>query len=232
MNDFKIRYTFDHSEPTVNSLEYTGEFIVSHDTFMRIALFDKSEKTVCLNSVFAKSPTSMATSEYGGDWGASKAFDGYDDIGSQWVSLPYSSGTKMKPKETWIGSLLQSKIKVSGVIFSGDDREFMPGYNNFKIYGRNNGKLMGDLKTNGIYLGKKNSYKISFSHVEVLDGIMLYVSPEELPKSNMSDQDCIVRVVELKLILDDSSIKPVKKIVDNQSVLVDNALLKASQTAK
>lgn len=48
----------------------------------------------------------------------------------------------------------------------------------------------------------------------------------------MSDQDCIVRVVELKLILDDSSIKPIKKIVDDQSVLVDNALLKASQTAK
>lgn len=234
IKDCDIRYTYDHSEPSIKSQKYTGEFIVSHDTFMRIALFDKSGKMVCLKSAFIKSPSSLASSEYGGEWGASKAFDGYDDIGSQWVSLPYGGGTKMDPKEVWIGSLLHANIKVSGVIVSGDDRDFMPDFDNFKIYGRNAGKLMqmGDLKTNGTYLGKKNSYKISFPETTELDAIMLYVSPEELPKSNMADQDGIVRVLELKLVLTDGSIKTIKEIIDDQPVLVDNALLQAAETAK
>ncbi len=228
-----IRYTIGHSEPSENSTLYTGEFILTKDTFMKIALFDAKGNKICTKSVFVKAPRAVSSSIYGEEWNASKAFDGYDDIGSQWVSLPYGQGNKKSPKDVWVGCVLPETIRVKGVVVVGDDREIMPEYKNFKIYVRNNGKLslLGDLQSDGVLLGKKNNYKMMGKEVMSADGIMLYVPADELPKSANLEQDGVVRVLELKLILSDGSVKSIKEILSGERVITDNALFDAAQTA-
>lgn len=212
-----IRYTLDHTTPTVHSQRYDSKLVFCEDQFMTVGLFNTNGELLHTKSIYIKTPKAISNSVYAQGWDAEMVFDGIEDAGSQWVCKAYGGGTKESPADVWMGVFLPFKLDISGVVVVGDDREMMPDFKNFKIYGRSNGELtlLGDLKSCGKMLERRNSWELSFVNPKSVDGIMLYVGADELPCSSDVEQDGLVRVLELKLILSDGTVKSYKEIMNS-----------------
>ena len=74
----------------------------------------------------------------------------------------------------------------------------------FKIFIRNNTEL-AEVKDLTIEADStvKNSYSVFFDKEQSVDGIMIYFDKEDLPKSELPEQDGLVRVKELLMITPD-----------------------------
>lgn len=234
LKDCDLYYTTDNSEPSNISKKYTSSFILNNNALIKVAVYDKMSKTLMHKKMFyVTCPRAVAQSSINEAWNAPMAFDGNEEIASQWQCMQYGGGSKEKPKDTWLGFIFPEKLKIKGVVIIGDDRDIMPVQENYRIYTRLNGimSLSGELKSHGVNLGKKNHNKIVFDKVMETDGVMLYVPSLEYPKSLLADQDGIVRVVEFKLIMEDGSVKNLKELLEKESIQKDGALLQAAKTA-
>ena len=229
-----LYYTTDNSEAGCGSQKYTGPFVLENDALVKVAAYDRTSGNLLFKKMsFIVCPRAVAQTSINDAWNAPMAFDNNKEIGSQWQCMQYGGGSKNAPQDTWLGYILPEKLKICGVEIIGDDRDIMPVQENYRIYTRLDGKmsLAGELRTQGVNLGKKNHNRIIFDHEFEADGIMLSVLSDELPKSDLADQDGIVRVVEFKLIMPDGSVKSLKELVEKDSVQKDGALLQAAQTA-
>jgi hypothetical protein len=120
---------------------------------------------------------------------------------SQWVSKQYGGQTKENPADVWLGVNLPAETKIRGIAIAGDEREMMPVQKDFKVFIRNNTEL-AELKDLTIEPDStvKNSYTVNFDKEQSADGIMIYFDKEDLPKSELPEQDGLVRIKELLMI--------------------------------
>lgn len=230
--DAVIRYTDDFSVPSPDSKLYEGRFTVGNDVMLKAGVFDRDGNLLFVKSRLIKCSRYFSNSDYAEAWNAQYAFDGNDDVGSQWVSGFYGGGTRQMPEDAWVGVLLPETAAVNGVVVVGDYREIMPDFKNFEIYGKSGKELLllGSMKGNGEFIGDR-SYKVVFDGKAEVDGLMLLVRSGELPESADPGQDGLVRILELKLIMADGTVKTVKELYERTALTVDNALIAAAKTA-
>ena len=143
----------------------------------------------------------LSQSDYGGGdaYGAAMAIDG--SANSQWVSKQYGGKTRENPADVWLGVNLPDGTKFKGLILVGDEREMMPIQKDFKVFLRDNKTLL-EVENPTVTADStiKNYYKVDFGENKTADGIMIYVNKEDLPKSELPEQDGLVRIKELLMI--------------------------------
>lgn len=184
--------------------QYTGEFEITNSELIHVAGFKQGEKEPLFRqSRLIKVNQAISQSDYGRTYNATVAIDGAKS--SQWVSKQYGGKTKDNPADVWLGVNLPSETRLKGIKILGDEREMMPIQDKFKVKLRQNNTLVEVkdfiLKADSIV---KNAYELSFASVEKADGIMIYFDKNDLPKSELSDQDGIVRINELIAITADN----------------------------
>ncbi len=83
----------------------------------------------------------------------------------------------------------------------GDEREMMPIQNKFKVFLRHN-KTLVEVENPIVTADSKikNHYKVDFRENKTADGIMIFFNKEDLPKSELPEQDGLVRIKELLMI--------------------------------
>lgn len=123
---------------------------------------------------------------------------------SQWVSKQYGGKTKANPADVWLGINLPDGTSFKGIKILGDEREMMPVQKKFKIYLRKKTELI-ELKEFTIIADPKvkNAYEVRYSEDQIGDGIMIFFDKDDLPKSDLQEQDGLVRIRELYLITDE-----------------------------
>lgn len=209
----EIFYSLDEALPTRESEKYTGEIEMKKSGIIYLALYmPGDEQPLFRYSQFEKISQSMSQSSYGRQYQGDMAIDGVYATGSQWVSKPYGGGEKSDPRDVWLGVNLPAETEISGVVIAGDDRDMMPVQKNFRIFVRQNESL---LEVENALIRQdsaiKNCYEVGFMESHLADGIMIWFDGDDLPKSELPDQDGLVRICELMLLTPDGErtyIKP------------------------
>ena len=201
----EIYYSFDNPAPTRKSLKYSSPIKVNRNVLIHVAVYKIGEtKPICQYSQFEKVNQALFQSSYGSSYTGDMAVDGVNNTGSQWVSKQYGGGSKIEPKDVWLGVNLPDELVLNGVAIAGDKREMMPIQDGFKVLLRQKGKLVEvENATVNPDSSIKNYYKVDFGGEKLCDGIMIYFDSDKLPKSENLGQDGIVRICEFMFISSD-----------------------------
>ncbi|MDB4581612.1 glycosyl hydrolase-related protein [Draconibacterium sp.] len=197
---YDIYYTVEGEQGTNEAKKYTGEFDVDKSKRISVTLTKIGENVpVYRYRRLVVVSQALSQSDYGNSYSAVMAYDGLDQ--SQWVSKQYGGKTKGNPADVWVGINLGANTSFDGVKIIGDEREMMPVQNNYRIFIRNNGVLTELDKFDLVPDSKvKNTYTLHFNKTVNADGIMVFIDKDKLPKSELPEQDGLVRISELSLL--------------------------------
>ena len=110
--------------------------------------------------------------------------------------------SKDKPLDVWWAFEFPAgkKLQLKGVKIIGDDRPVIPLQRNLQVQVRDGGgwKTVGELKD-----ATARTVTVDFSQVVITDALRVLVPAADLPKSERTDVDGIVRICEILLILPD-----------------------------
>ena len=148
-----------------------------------------------------------AQSVYAPEYGPENAVDGNPDPFAAWISKPYGGGTKDNPLDVWwaIEFPAGKPIRLRGVKIVGDDRPIIPLQRNLKVQMRQGAewKTLGELEN-----ANSSTVTVNFPQTVAAEALRVFVPAADLPKSERSDLDGIVRIAELMLILPDGQESP------------------------
>ncbi|HOX55743.1 MAG TPA: glycoside hydrolase family 38 C-terminal domain-containing protein [Candidatus Paceibacterota bacterium] len=143
-----------------------------------------------------------AQSVYAPEYGPENAIDGNPDPFAAWISKPYGGGTKEQPLSTWWAIEFHGgkQRQLQGVKIIGDDREVIPLHRNLQVQVPEGSawKTVGELKA-----ATGRTVTVNFQGVVTAAGLRVLVPAADLPRSERSDVDGIVRICELMLVLPD-----------------------------
>jgi hypothetical protein len=201
----EIFYSLEEALPTRESEKYSGEIEMKKSGIIHLALYmPGDEQPLFRYAQFEKISQSVSQSSYGVQYQGDMAIDGVYATGSQWVSKPYGGGKKGDPRDVWLGVNLPEETEISGVVIAGDDRDMMPVQKDFRVFIRQNESL---LEVENVIIRQdtaiKNYYEVNFAESLFADGIMIWFDGDDLPKSELPDQDGLVRICELMLLTPD-----------------------------
>lgn len=201
--DCQIMYSLEDPAVEIGAVKYSGEFSLSGNSLIHIAGFKANEDEPLFRySKFKKVSLALSQSDWAKSYGADMAID--NSKSSQWVSKPYGGETEANPSDIWLGVNLESRAKIRGVKVFGDEREMMPIIKDFEILIKRDGELIEIdnlvIKADSIV---KNSYEVDFGEDISADGVMILFDKDNLPKSDLPDQDGVVRICELEVIASD-----------------------------
>ena len=204
---YDIYYTTEGSTGKEQAKKYTGEFEIGESKIIDVALYKSGEKVPEYRyRRLVVVSQALSQSEYGSSYSAAMAID--RSINGQWVSKQYGGQTKENPADVWLGVNLGVDTKISGIKIIGDKRDMMPVQKDFRIFIRKNVDLIEvkDFKLEADAT-VKNTYTLRFNKEQVADGIMIYIDKEDLPKSELPEQDGLVRICELILLGEEGEIE-------------------------
>jgi hypothetical protein len=160
------------------------------------------EAVVRTKAMAAPGEKVTAQSVYAPEYGPDNAIDGNPDPFAAWISKPYGGGTKDQPMDVWwaIEFPASRKVRLRGVKIIGDDRPVIPLQRNLKVQVREGAdwKTVGELKD-----ASARTVMVDFAQVVAAEGLRVFVPATDLPKSDRTDVDGIVRICEFLLILPD-----------------------------
>ena len=141
-----------------------------------------------------------AQSIYSAEYGPELAIDGDPDPYAAWVSAPYGGGTRQAPRDVWLVVEFPRRMRapIRGVKIIGDHREVIPLQKNLQIQVRDQGAWKTVAQVKGA-TGK--DIVATWNPPVSTDAVRVFVPAADLPRSDNTAVDGIVRVCELLLVL-------------------------------
>jgi hypothetical protein len=143
-----------------------------------------------------------AQSVYAPEYGRVLAIDGNSDPYHAWISKPYGGGTKDKPLDVWWAIEFPEKktLQIKGVKIIGDPREIIPMQKNLQVQLLRQGvwKTAAEIRD-----AKQKDILATWPEPLEAGGIRIFIPAADLPRSERTDIDGIVRICELLIVLPD-----------------------------